>query len=157
MAIADFAHAGGGAAEMHAGVIEPVGEDERLGAEHAPVEQRLQDRSICLKAGGHDQCRGLLLQRGDLGLDSREQLEVAGDEARGAGPHAIARRPFFGTFDQRRMKPQAQIVVAGEIDEGSPPMRMVLRVRASTGGKAAAQTSARASSDMLDSGFRFLP
>ena len=41
MAVADLAHARRGAAEMDARVIEPVGEDERLGAEHAPVEQRL--------------------------------------------------------------------------------------------------------------------
>ena len=37
MAVAGLARAGRGAAEMDARVIEPVGEDEWLGAEHAPV------------------------------------------------------------------------------------------------------------------------
>lgn len=38
MAIADLAHARRLAAKMHAGVIEPVGENQRLGAEYALVE-----------------------------------------------------------------------------------------------------------------------
>ena len=118
MAIADLARAGRGAAEMDARVIEPVGENERLGAEHAPVEQRLQHRGIGLEARGHDQRRRLLLQRRDLGLDTCEQIEVAGDETRGAGAHAMLFRPRFRPLDQRRMEAQGEIVVAGEIDVG---------------------------------------
>ena len=41
MAKTDLARAGRGAAEMDARVIEPIGENERLGAEHATVKQRL--------------------------------------------------------------------------------------------------------------------
>ena len=94
MAVAELPHAGRLAAEMHARMIEPVGEDERLGAEHGLVEKRLQHRGIGLEARGHDQ-RGLLaLQLRELGLDRREQVEIAGDEARGAGAGAIGLGPF---------------------------------------------------------------
>ena len=50
MPVAELPHAGGLAAEMHACVIEPVGEDERLGTEHGLVEQRLEHRGIGLEA-----------------------------------------------------------------------------------------------------------
>jgi len=84
MAVADLARAGRGAAEMDARMIEPVREYERLGAEHAPVEQRLQNRGIGLEARRHDQGYRLLLQRSDFGLDPCEQIEVARDETGGA-------------------------------------------------------------------------
>ena len=94
MAVADLPHAGRLAAEMHAGVIETVGKDERLGAEHAPVEQRLEHGGVGLKARGHDERRRLPLEARELGLDRREQVEIAGDEARGARAHAICLGPL---------------------------------------------------------------
>ena len=48
--VADLADAGRLAAEMHARVIEAVGEDKRLGAEHGPVKQSSEDRGIGLEA-----------------------------------------------------------------------------------------------------------
>ena len=57
MPVAELPHAGGLAAEMHARVIEPVGEDERLGAEHGLVEQRLKHRGVGLEARRHHQRR----------------------------------------------------------------------------------------------------
>ena len=50
MTVAELPHAGGLTAEMHARMIEPVGEDERLGTEHCFVEQRLKHRGVGLKA-----------------------------------------------------------------------------------------------------------
>ena len=50
MTVAELPHASGLTAEMHARVIEPVGEDERLGTEHCLVEQRLKHGGVGLKA-----------------------------------------------------------------------------------------------------------
>src|SRR5690349_19889452 len=46
MPVANLANACGLAAEMHARVVEAVGEDERLRAEHGPIEQSGKDRGI---------------------------------------------------------------------------------------------------------------
>jgi hypothetical protein len=70
--VSDLTNAGRLAAEMHAGVVQAVGEDERFGAEHASIEQRLQDRRIRLEAGRHEKRRGLVFQAGDLRLDGSE-------------------------------------------------------------------------------------
>ena len=69
MTVADLPHASGLTAEMHARVIEPIGEYERLGAEHGPVEQRLKHGGVGLEAGRHHQRGRLALERGNLGLD----------------------------------------------------------------------------------------
>ena len=47
--VTDLPRPGRLTAEMHAGVIEPVGEDKRFRTEHAPVEKRLQHGGIGLK------------------------------------------------------------------------------------------------------------
>ena len=94
MPVAELAHASRLAAEMHAGVVEAVGEDERLGAEHGPVEQGGEHRGIGLEAGGHEKRRRLALEPRDLPLDPSEEVEIAGDEARGARAGAIAPGPL---------------------------------------------------------------
>ena len=66
MAIAKLAHPRSGAAEMHACMIEAVGEDKGLGAEHGAVEQGLQDSGIGLKARSEDQARLLAFERGEF-------------------------------------------------------------------------------------------
>ena len=82
----------------HSELREAVGENERLGAEHAPVEQGLKNRGIGLEAGGHHQRRRLLLERGKFRLQPAEQGQIAGDETRCARTRrircsAICRRP----------------------------------------------------------------
>ena len=59
MPVADLPHPRRLTAEMHAGVIEAVGEDERLGAEHVAVEKRLEHGGVGLEARCHDE-RSLL-------------------------------------------------------------------------------------------------
>ena len=118
MPVAELPHAGGLAAEMHARVIEPVGEDERLGTEHGLVEQRLEHRGVGLEARRHHQRGRLPLERGKLGLDRRKQVEIAGDEPRGAGADAVSFGPFDRAGDQRLVEAKPEIVVAGEIDVG---------------------------------------
>src|SRR5262245_47162851 len=49
MTIAELAHASRLAAEMHACVIEAVGEDKRIGAEHVAVEQRRKHGGVGLE------------------------------------------------------------------------------------------------------------
>src|SRR5512143_406778 len=116
MPVADLANAGRLAAEMHAGVVEAVGEDKRLGAEHSPVKQSREDSGIGLEAGSHNQRRRLALELGDLGLDTGEKIEIAGDEARGAGASPVAFRPLRRPLDEGLIESEPQIVVAGEID-----------------------------------------
>ncbi|ODS01513.1 hypothetical protein AUC69_06605 [Methyloceanibacter superfactus] len=66
VAVTLLAHARRLAAEMHAGVVEAVGENQRLGAEHGAIEQRLQHRGVGLEAGRHDQACGFCLSRATL-------------------------------------------------------------------------------------------
>ena len=63
---------------------------------------------------------GFPLSVASLGLDRREQVEIAGDEARGAGADAIGLGPFDRAGDQRLVEAKPEIVVAGEIDVGPP-------------------------------------
>ena len=89
VAVADLASTRGGTAEMHAGMVEAITEKKRLGTEDAAIEQSLEHRGVGLEAGGHDQRRGLLFQCRDLLFERRKQIEIAGDEARGAGARAV--------------------------------------------------------------------
>ncbi len=75
MTVADLPRARRLAAEMHACVIEAVGEDERFGAEHASVEKRLKRRGVGLEAGSHDERRLLGFQARELGLDRRNSRD----------------------------------------------------------------------------------
>jgi hypothetical protein len=113
MPVAGLANAGGLAAEMHARVVEAVGEDERLRSEHGPIEQSGEDRGIGLEARGHHQGRRLALEPRDLRLNAREKIEIAGDEARSARAGAVALGPFCRPLDQSLVESQSQIVVAG--------------------------------------------
>ena len=49
-------------------------------------------------------------------FERRKQIEIAGDEARGAGARAVLLAPGRGAFDQGRMEAQPEVVVAGQID-----------------------------------------
>ena len=116
MAVADLPRTRRLAAEMHAGVIEAVGEDERLGAKHASIENGLERGGVGLEARRHDE-RGLLaLEARELGLDRAKQLEISGDEARGSRSHAPFVGPLDRPADQGLVEAKPEIVVAGEID-----------------------------------------
>lgn len=118
MAVADLAYARGGAAEMHAGVIEAVGEHKGLRPEHVAVKKSVEHGGVGLKARGHDQRSLFLLQLRHFRLKHCKQVEIAGDEARGAGARAIISRPCLGSLNQRRVEAKREIVVAGKIDKG---------------------------------------
>ena len=62
----------------------------------------------------------LPLEMRDLGFDRREQVEIAGDEARGARAHAIGLGPLHRPADQGLVEAKREIVVAGEIDVRPP-------------------------------------
>ena len=118
MAVADLADAGSRATEVHAGVIEPIGENKRLGAQDLDIEEGLEHRRIGLKSRGHDERRLRPLQAGDFFLDTGKNVEVAGDQTRRARSGAEIARPFAGALDHCWMPAQPQIIVAGEIDIG---------------------------------------
>ena len=120
MAVAELPHPRRLAAEMHAGVIEAIGEHQRLVAEHGAVEQRLQHGGVGLEARGHHQRGGLMLETRDLGLDRHERVEIAGDEARRARAHAVSLGPVLRPVNQGGVEAETEIIVAGEIDVGPP-------------------------------------
>ena len=116
MPVSDLMHVRRLAAKMHAGVIETVGEDQRLGPEYALIKECLKHRRIGLKPGRHEQRSRLLLERRHLGLDAFEEVEIAGDQARCARARAVVPGPFRRPGDERLMKAQGQIIVARQID-----------------------------------------
>ena len=155
MTVADLPHPRRLAAEMHARVIEAVGEDERLGAEHASVEKGLKRGGVGLEARRHDECRLLSFQAREFGLDRRKQVEIAGDEARGAGAHAPGFRPCDRPANQSLVEAQAKIVIAGEVDVGPALGADGPRLAAATASKNRRKPSRARFRERPGTGFRF--
>ncbi len=135
MTVADLPRPSGVAAEMHAGVVEAVGEDERLGAKHAAIENGLERGGVGLEARRHEERGFLALEARKLGLDRAKQLEISGDEARGSGSHAPFVRPRDRPADQGLVEAKPEIVVAAEIDVIPPSASTVRASRVATASK----------------------
>ena len=103
-----------GDAMMQAGVVQAVGIDQRLAQQ---FRHGRQDGGIGLEPGIEHQRRLRALEGGELLLDRDIGIQRPGDEARRAGPRAIPLSPLARPRDQLRMAAEAEIVVAGKIDQ----------------------------------------
>lgn len=119
MAEADLAHAGGLAAMVQAGVVEPVGVDLRLALRGRGLEQGRQHRGVGLPAAGQQQGGLGAFQARQLGFDLFVQVQVAAYQPRGLRAGAVPGGPQAGALGQQRVARQSQVVVAGEIDQGA--------------------------------------
>ena len=141
-------HARGLAAVMQAGMVQPVAEHQRVAlARYA--QQGRQHGGVDLPARGEQQRRLGPLEAGQLGFDGFVQVEIARHQARGARAGAMARRPVGHALGQQGMPGQAEIVVAGEIDDVAAVERHMPAARRGDSAQTAPRLALRGAVELL--------
>src|SRR5271166_5809802 len=106
----------GGAGEARAvddaGVVELVGEDEVFLAEDGADGAGVGGKTALEDDAGFD-----ILEARDLLFELHVNAHGSGDGADGAGAYAELAGSLEGGFDELRMIRQAEVVVAGQVDD----------------------------------------